>query len=141
MPGLQHDLPVVVVDAFQQFLDVGLAEMFGGYAEGFVHEVKAGLEVQREETPERVGLGEILRRPVGAEGSVASARDVGDVAQPQGINIGGRRKRPRAALRPSRYAELAVSQCIGDRRHVVGPAGIGARCLGAGLSDAGPVYA
>ena len=109
--------------------------MFGGDADRRVHEAKAGFEMQGEKSAERVGLGQAIRRPVVAERAVASTRDAADVAQPSGIDISRSRKRPRAALRPARHAEFAIAQRVGDRRQVVGPAGIAASLLRAGLSD------
>ena len=44
---------------------------------------------------------------------------------------------PRAPLRPACHPERAVPQRIGDRRQVVGPAGIGASLLRTRLSHAG----
>ena len=53
---LEQNPPVVVVDRFQQLFEEGLAEVFGGQADGCVHETKAGFEMQREESSQRVGL-------------------------------------------------------------------------------------
>ena len=106
-----------------------------------VHEAEAGLETQCEGSAERVDFRQVLRRPIVTECPVAAARDAADVAQSSGIDVGGCGQRPRATLRPARHSELVVSQRVGDRHQVVGPAGVGACLLGTGLSHAGPVDA
>jgi hypothetical protein len=60
--------------------------MCGGHAGRRVHEAEAGLEVQREESAERVGLRKVSGCPVLAEPSIASTCDAGDVAQSNWID-------------------------------------------------------
>jgi hypothetical protein len=138
---LKQDLSIVVVDDLAQLIGVGPTEVFGGQAKERIHEAEAGRESQREVSAQRVGLGELVRRPVVAEGAVASARDAADVAQSAGIDVGGGRKRPGPALRPARHAEFVRAQRVGDRYKVVRPAGVGAVLLLAGLPYAGSVHA
>jgi hypothetical protein len=64
----------------------------------------------------------MVGRPVVAERSIASARDAGDVTQTGGIDISRGCERPWAALRPSRYAELAITERVGDGGQILGPA-------------------
>jgi hypothetical protein len=120
-------------------LEVGAREAFSGQAERGVHQSEARCETEREGSTESVGLRELIRRPVVAEGSIAAARDAGDVAQSGGIDVGGCRQCPGAALRPSRHSELVGPHRVGDGHQIVGPAGVAAHPLGAGLADAGAI--
>ena len=138
---LKQNLSIVVVDGFPQLLDVGPAEMFGGYANGRVHQAEARFEMQCEKSPQRIDFRKVIRSPVVSKCSVASTRDAADVAQSKGINVGSCRKCPWATLRPACHSEFVVSQRVGDRCQVVGPVRVGACSLGTGLPYPGSIYA
>ena len=125
--GPTKDLLVVLTEGVAQLLEVGAREAFGGDAERRIHQPEGRRETQREGSAHSVGLRQLIRRPVVAECPVTATRDAGDVAQSDGIDVGGRGKRPRAALRPARHTELLVSQAVGDGHQIVCPAGVAAR--------------